>query len=360
MKILVRGNKMRRWEFADPVATKAETELQHLLIESPSLIPISDIREGISPLVIAVDEFGLPGSGNTDLLAFTADGDIAIIECKLATNPDSKRKVIGQILEYGSFLWGMSYQEVDRRIQGKRGKPLTELVEEAVAGGWDEEGFRSGVEHSLERGAFLLIIVVDEINEQLRRIIRYVNECSKSEFSLHALEIRRFRADVIEVLVPHLHGVSTKPPVMEGRRKKWTEDAFFSELAKRNEPHIMDIVKDLYQWSEKTADRIWFGTGIETGSFTLHFLKEGKTVSVFTIYTDGRFVLNYGWLSPQLSSDIMQEFHSKVTALSPFSRIPADFSKWHSIRIAEAFKSPEYLESFKQVVEWLHSRIETQ
>ena len=121
MKILVRGNKTRRWELTEPVATKAETELQHLLIESPSLIPISDIREDISPLVIAVDEFGLPGSGNTDLLAFTADGDIAIIECKLATNPDSKRKVIGQILEYASFLWGMSYQEVDGRIQPKSG-----------------------------------------------------------------------------------------------------------------------------------------------------------------------------------------------------------------------------------------------
>jgi hypothetical protein len=122
----------------------------------------------------------------------------------------------------------------------------------------------------------------------------------------------------------------------------------------------VDIVKDLYQWSKKAADRIWFGTGVETGSFTFHFVKEGKTVAVFTIYTDGRLVLNYGWLSPQLSSDIMQEFHSKVTAISPFSRIPADFSKYHSIRIAEAFKSPEYLESFKQVVAWLHSRIETQ
>ncbi len=53
------------------------------------MIPIDEIREGVSPLVFAVGEFGLPGSGNTNVLAFSADGDVAIIECKLAANPES-------------------------------------------------------------------------------------------------------------------------------------------------------------------------------------------------------------------------------------------------------------------------------
>ncbi len=92
MKILVRNHESKGWEFADLVSAKAEAELQNLLIESPSLIPIDEIREGVSPLVFAVSEFGLPGSGNTDILAFSSDGDIAIIECKLAPNPESRRK----------------------------------------------------------------------------------------------------------------------------------------------------------------------------------------------------------------------------------------------------------------------------
>ena len=112
MKILVRNNEAKRWEPADLVSAKAEVELQNLLIESPFLIPIDEIREGVSPLVFAVGEFGLPGSGNTDVLAFSADGDIAIVECKLAANSESRRKVIGQILEYASYLWGMGYQEL--------------------------------------------------------------------------------------------------------------------------------------------------------------------------------------------------------------------------------------------------------
>ncbi len=60
MRILVRNNQSKEWESADLVKAKAETELQHLLIESPFLIPIDEIREGVSPLVFAVGEFGLP------------------------------------------------------------------------------------------------------------------------------------------------------------------------------------------------------------------------------------------------------------------------------------------------------------
>jgi len=177
------------------IEARAESELQKLLVKSPSLIPIDEIREGAAPLVFAVGEFGLPGSGATDVLAFSPQGDIAIIECKLAINPEIKRKVIGQILEYAACLWGMTYEEVDARIQRLKGKSLADLVAESVAGEWDEEQFRKGIKQTLETGSFILVIVVDEVNEELRRIIRYLNECSKSAFSLHALEIKRFQVD---------------------------------------------------------------------------------------------------------------------------------------------------------------------
>jgi hypothetical protein len=58
MKILIRANGKRKWELVHSVETKAELELQKLLIESPSLIPVDEIRKNIPPLVVAVDEFG--------------------------------------------------------------------------------------------------------------------------------------------------------------------------------------------------------------------------------------------------------------------------------------------------------------
>jgi len=354
MKILMRSQGSKDWKVVDSARYRAETELQDLLSDSPSLIPVDEIREGASPFVVAVREFGLPGSGNTDLLLFNADGEIAIVECKLAANPESRRKVIGQILEYGGYLWRMSYEEVDQRIHKLRGKNLADLVAESVADPeWDEEKFRNGVKDSLTNGTFILIIAVDEINEELSRTIRFLNGCGNPAFSFHALEMRRFEAPGIGILVPHLHGqVSPPPPV-------WTEEKFFRAIQEAGlSSEVVQVIKDLYQWSRTSADRVWFGTGKETGSFTFHYLKDGRTVSVFSVYTKGNLTLNYGWLAAQVSKDVLEEFHRSIRSIPSFSRVPADFSKWPSIKIAEAFvNQPAALQSFKEAVIALRDKV---
>jgi len=356
MKILIRDSGSKKWEFAETIRAKTESDLQKLLLESPSLVTIDDIRDGVSPLVFAVSEFGLPGAGFTDVLAFSSQGDVAIIECKLAANQEIKRKVIGQILEYAAYLWQMSYEQIDKKIQELKGKSLTELVAESIAGDWDAELFRDGVRKSLESGSFILVIVVDRINEELRRIIRYLNECSKSAFSLHALEMNRFRTNKTEVLVPHLYGASTKPP-KERQRGQWTEEEFFRDLKEKNEADVVKIVENLYKWTTDNADRVWLGTGKETGSFTFHFLKDGKTVSVFSIHTNGRLTLNYGWLVKQQPRDTLQGFHQRIHEIPSLQQIPNDFpGKWPSVRV-EALRDPENLRKFKQSVLWLKTQI---
>lgn len=356
MKILIRDSDSKKWKFAETIRAKAESELQKLLIESPSLVTIDEIREEVSPLVFAVSEFGLPGSGSTDVLAFSSQGDIAIIECKLAANPEIKRKVIGQILEYAAYLWQMSYEQIDSRIQQLKGKSLAELVAESIAGEWDEELFRDGVKQSLESGSFILIIVVDEINEELRRIIRYLNECSKSAFSLHALEMNRFQADKTEVLVPYLYGASTKPSTGQ-QRGQWSEEEFFKVLEEKNETGIVGIVKDVYKWSVDNADRIWFGTGKETGSFTFHYLKDGKTISIFTIYTNGKLTLNYGWLAKPLPRETLEGFHRMIHEIPTFRQIPNDFvNKWPAVKV-ETLKDPENLKKFREAILWLQTQV---
>ena len=379
MKILIRTGEKKDWEVVGSIKPKAEIELQNLLIESPSLIPVDEIREDISSFLIAVDEFGLPGSGNTDVLAFNSEGDIAIVECKLAANPESKRKVVGQILEYGAHLWEMDYETLNERIKKKKGKSLSQLIEDAIgkesakAGEkgeatteepdtreLNEENFRSRVEEQLKTGSFLLIIVVDEINEELKKIVRYVNECGKPTFSFHALEMNRFQSANVEILVPYLYGAPTKP-LPTSRRKPWTEKEFIDVLTE-SVPDIVGIVTNLYEWAKSTAKgvggKVVFGTGIETGSFTFHFIRDGETFSVFSVLTNGRLILNYGWLSNKVSQETMEGFHKRLQEIPTFKQIPSDFSKWASIRIADAFKDSENIGRFEQVVIWLGNEIQ--
>jgi hypothetical protein len=363
MKILLRDQKTKKWEPIDSANYSAEHELQKLLAETPSLIPIGEIRENSSPLVAAVRELGLPGSGSTDILAFNPEGEIAVIECKLSANSEIKRKVIAQLLEYGAYLRGMSYDDLDGLILHKTSQNLTELV--GQAGGdpsWDENEFRNSIQEKLDQGEFILIIAVDEMNEELTRTIRFLNECGNPNFAFTSLEMRRFQKEATEILVPHLFELGkTSKLKIGGKRKQWSEARFFETINGILSTDVVGVIKDLYTWSKSHADRIWFGIGEETGSFTYHYLLNGKTVSVFSVYTNGRLILNYGWLSQIISTKAMQSFHQTLISISTFQDIPADFKRWPSIQIEQTFvKKPDDLSQFESAVEELGKIIKKQ
>src|SRR5512147_1952615 len=88
MKILMRNQKNEKWQVVQSAAYGNETELQKLLVDEPSLIYMEEVRQGAGTLVVAVREFPLDEVGLIDLVGFTAEGDIAVVECKLAGNPE--------------------------------------------------------------------------------------------------------------------------------------------------------------------------------------------------------------------------------------------------------------------------------
>jgi len=354
MKILIRKENSGTWNLVRSVEYGGETELQELLADSPSIIPVGDIQEQAAELVIAVREFGLPGSGNTDILAFSATGDIAIVECKLASNQEIKRKVIGQILEYGAYLWGMSYEEISQRVERRLGRPLAELVEEAFnEQDWDEEAFRTGVQTSLERGSFILIIAVDKVNDELSKTIRFLNGCGNPSFAFCVLEMERFESTGDEILVPHLHGQPSQNASPSGPRRTWNEQQFLEAVDNLNPVETSQVIKNLYVWGKATADRMTFGTGV-TGTVSFHYVLNGRTVSVFTTYSNGTLVMNFGSLSSALGEDDALEFHKNLTSIPSFGSIPSDLGKWPSVKVADAFPAEtDYVRRFKEIVEQL-------
>src|SRR5438445_11051658 len=127
MAIIIRNNG-GKWQKATKVEFAAEAHLQKLLYDSPELIPT---YEEDKPAVL-VREAGLPGSGYTDLLGVDGNGNILVVETKLARNDEVRRKVIGQVLEYAAYLWKMSFDDFDSLFHKKAGFPVLDLLEERI------------------------------------------------------------------------------------------------------------------------------------------------------------------------------------------------------------------------------------
>jgi hypothetical protein len=299
MKILIRGHKDKLWRLVESAAYGKEAELQKLLVESPGLVSIDDVRPDAGPLVLAVPEFGLP-VGSIDILAFTAEGDIAIVECKLASNAEIKRKVIGQILEYAANLWELRYEDLEQGVRLRLGESLAELARAAVQSPeWDEEAFRSNVESALANGNFILIIVVDEINQELARIIRYINASGSPGYDFAALEMRRFQSENAEMLVPRVLGPvrTVKTTSSAGPGRQWDEPSFFSELARQGKEDAVKAARGILAWAQRST-QVWWGRGKQSGSFvpTLHLAQKHQ---LFAVWTYGVVEIYFYWVTAQ-------------------------------------------------------------
>ena len=200
-------NGLAKWKALQPCTYSDETQMQKMLHDSPELIPLATD----DAVAVFIREAGLPGSGTTDLLGVDSTGNILIVETKLAKNQESRRKVVGQILEYAAYLWGMSFDDFDSLFARKRGKSilpiLTEFRPDLVV-----EQVRKTICENLANGKFQLLIAVDAINDELERIITYFAECGGG-IQLEALEMELYKDGETQVLVPRRYGTRTgKPP----------------------------------------------------------------------------------------------------------------------------------------------------
>lgn len=352
MKILLRNGHHDDWKMVESFSYGDERELQKLLAESPDLIPAQDLREGAGQFIAVVREFNVD-IGFIDFLGFSAEGEIAVIECKLANNPEIKRKVIGQVLEYGAALWGMSYENFDQIIQNRAGKPLAELVQNEVNDPeWDEELFRSNIEENLKTGNFILVIVVDEINDALTRIIRFLNACGSPNFSFAALEMRRFQAGDVEILLPKVDG-DYRPPAQRtaGSRRIWDKVSLLEDAKEKLKPEAYDMLADLLTFTEQHAPGgIGYGSGKENGSFTYYCVRGNRRASVFSVYSNGDFSINLGGMPKIFSNDEIDEFKNQLANIPPLQNIIDSKKYWNTYRLGEGITQQQHVELLKELV----------
>jgi RecB family endonuclease NucS len=79
-----------------------EAELHGALMEHPALVPATDL--GFDRMVAVGFEASL-ASGSADLVLLDARGQLCVVEVKKEGNTDTRR-VIAQLLDYASALWG--------------------------------------------------------------------------------------------------------------------------------------------------------------------------------------------------------------------------------------------------------------
>lgn len=194
------------WQSPEIEAYENEEMLKRLLRESPQLLPMS--TEGS----VFVEELTVQQIGFVDLAGVDPDGAITLVECKLGKNPEIRRSIVGQIFAYAAGLWQMAYEDFDGAFTAAAlGEPsLADAVRarlpEHKALEWREEAFRSALSDNLASGRFTLIIAVDRITDELKRIVPYINTHTIPEVQFIALEVGYVKDGDVEIIRPLTYG----------------------------------------------------------------------------------------------------------------------------------------------------------
>ncbi|MDD9994266.1 MAG: hypothetical protein OXS35_00765 [Dehalococcoidia bacterium] len=171
-----------------------EATLQDLAFSFPQTLPNSDIDPAYAGAVPICKELSLP-AGYADALYCNQLGRLTLSEFKLWRNPQARREVIGQILDYAKDLAGWGYDDLQRQVSlatGKSGNVPYDSVRKHHPE-VEEAEFVDNVARHLRRGEFLLLIVGDGIREDAADIVDFVQRYSGLHFNLAMVEAALYR-----------------------------------------------------------------------------------------------------------------------------------------------------------------------
>jgi hypothetical protein len=238
-----------------------ESWFQEKLFQYPDLLPAAEIEPAFHSLKAVAKELPI-GSNSADLLFVNPDGCIALIETKLFRNPEARREVIAQAIDYASELSGWSYDqlvEAIKRANKSTGEdPLLHIMRGSAQDRGFDERFRERITKNLQLGRILLLIVGDDIRDEAQRMAEFIHRTPHLHFTLGLIELKLFRENednmdrilvqprviaqtqldvraVIEITLPDGAQARTKggpvKPVNAGRTTI-SEQQFYYELGK--------------------------------------------------------------------------------------------------------------------------------
>lgn len=191
-----------------------EAWLQNALFAHPQCLPVREIDPHIGDLIPICTEIET-GAGQADILFVTRTGQIVLVETKLWRNPEARRAVVAQILDYAKQLTTWGFEDLAREASAATGKGPDYLLSQvrAAAPGLDDAAFVDGVNRSLKQGDFLLLIVGDGIRSGAEALVGFIEQYGNLRFGLGLIEVAAYRLSANEVLL--LPRILAKTEVLE-------------------------------------------------------------------------------------------------------------------------------------------------
>jgi hypothetical protein len=211
------------WEAPESSSYNDEKQLEELVAASPHWVP------GVPEGAFSVQQF-YTSAGPVDIMIVTPDGAIIAVECKLESNPEKRRTVIGQLLDYASAIHHDGFDRFLEQWSARKGPDLRSVLDPVAL---DELKIR------IDTSSVALCWVADRLDHDLRRLINYLNDVTEDRVAVTALQLQYARHGEHELLVPFTYGgeiADAKASRSSDRSGYWTKTKFLDAVEALADP----------------------------------------------------------------------------------------------------------------------------
>jgi hypothetical protein len=263
-------------------------------------------------------------SGRIDNLYLSPTGHLTLVETKLFRNPQARREVVGQIIDYAKDLSRWTFKELDAAVRSANRAVRTRdvgildlLVAEEMMDADNEAHMINAIDRGLRRGEMLLLIVGDGIHESVEDMAEYIQVAPQLRFGLGLVELQLYELPNQEdlLLVPrvvtrtrevvravvHVNTSSggsvdvsaeTAKPETEHSAFRTTigESTFFEELLANTDQQYVDYARDFRARAQDAGYVLEWGSS----SFSVKYQDPNGSsalVSLFVVNRSGVFYL---------------------------------------------------------------------
>jgi hypothetical protein len=195
------AEKVERLAFGE-TAGRDEAWLRDTLFEHPEILPVGDIDASFGPLIPLCKELRTE-AGPLDIAFINRSGQLTLVECKLWRNPEARRKVVAQVLDYARAISSWSYADLQRQVSAATGEkgnvPFNQVKQHDHQ--LEEQRFIDRTHAAIRAGRFLLIIAGDGIREDVDALAQLINRNAASGFSFGLVEVALYGLDEGGLLV---------------------------------------------------------------------------------------------------------------------------------------------------------------
>ena len=171
-----------------------------------------------------------------DHLLIDQDAVPTLAEVKRGSNPEIRRSIIGQLLEYAAHasetwtageLRGTFERQSEARGRDAREEIAALLRTEEET---DVDAFWEDVSTNLAAKRLRLLFVADRIHDPLARVVEFLNG-QMPHIEVLAVEIKRFQGPSGQTLVPRVIGRTSGTPARSGSGPRLTRESFLEGFA---------------------------------------------------------------------------------------------------------------------------------